>query len=157
MKPVLVLALGNPLAGDDAIGCVVAQRLAADATIAERADVVCCGSDLFRQAHELAGRSRIILVDAALSDSPTLRVRSAPHPLPAEDRRIHAHALDPVGAMDLLRSLEPGVAATDTWWLLIEVPQVAMTPGLSAGTAAHLPEALAALQALVLQAPIGPS
>ena len=157
MKPVLVLALGNPLVGDDAIGCVVAERVAADPEVAARADINCGGTDLFRRAPELAGRNRIIIVDAALTDAPDLQVRAVPHPPPAEDRRSHAHALDPVGAVNLLRSLDAAIAAADTWWVLIEVPRVALHPGLSAGAAAHLPEALAAVRRLVLEVAVPPS
>ncbi|NJD09243.1 MAG: hydrogenase maturation protease, partial [Gemmatimonadetes bacterium] len=78
MKPVLVLALGNPLAGDDAIGCVLAERLAAEPEVIARADVICAGTDLFRQARELAGRARLLLVAAALPAAPPLSVRVVP-------------------------------------------------------------------------------
>jgi hydrogenase maturation protease len=153
MKPVLVLALGNPCAGDDGIGCAVAERISADAELAARADVVCAGTDLFRHARELAGRSRVIIVDAALGDGRELEVRAIPHPPPTSDRRSDAHALDPVGAVSLLRSLEPDIAAAEIWWLLIQVPQVALHAGLSPEAADRLPEAAAEVRRLVLDSP----
>jgi hydrogenase maturation protease len=105
----------------------------------------------------MAGRSRLILVDAALTDAPVPSVRALPHPPPAQDRRVHAHALDPVAALNLLRSLDPALAAAETWWLLIEVPQVALGPGLSATAHAHLPAAVAELRRLVLEPPAADS
>lgn len=149
MKPIVIVALGNRLAGDDAIGPLVADAFLADARLAALADVVCAGTDLFRLADQLRGRERIILVDAALTTEPELQVHASHHPPTALERRMHAHALDPVGAMDLLRALDPRVAATETWWLLIDVPEVRLGPGVSAETAAHVPEAVAHLAHLV--------
>jgi hydrogenase maturation protease len=153
VKPVLVLGLGNPVAGDDGIGCLLAGRLAAEPELAERADVICAGSDIFRRAAELAGRRRVVLVDAALTTEATCSVRVLPHPPPAPERRVHAHALDPVAAITVLRSVEPAIAAAETWWLLVDVPQLALGPGLSDSAAALFPEALEALRRLVLELP----
>jgi len=153
MKPVLVLALGNALAGDDAVGGEVARALTTDPAADALADVVLAGTDLFRHAHEMNGRRRVVIVDAALGTGDVASVRVLPHPLPAAERRSHAHALDPVGAVDLLKSLVPELAATEIWWLLVEVPEVAAARGLSAITAAQVPEAVAALRSLVLGTP----
>jgi hydrogenase maturation protease len=149
MKPVLVLALGNPLVGDDGVGGGLARLAAADPEISARADVINAGTDLFRQATQLPGRQRIIIVDAALTTAAVSAVRVVPHPPPAADRRSSAHALDPVAAVQLLRSVLPEVAAVAIWWLLIEVPEIRSGPGVSPASGALLPQALAALRELV--------
>jgi hydrogenase maturation protease len=151
LKPVLVLALGNQLAGDDALGCWLAEQAAADPELSARADVICAGTDIFRRAGDLAGRDRIIILDAAIGGAGAASVRVLPHPLPPASRRSNAHALDPVAALDLLRSLEPAIAAAEVWWLLVEVPGVTLGPQISADAAARLPEAMAVLRRLVLE------
>ena len=150
MKPVLVLALGNSLAGDDAVGGLLADRLVTDAEVMREADVVCGGTDVYRCDAVLAGRTRVVIVDAALTDDADLFVRTMPHPLPTEWRRSHAHALDPAAAISLLRALQPEIGAADIWWILVDVPGIALGPGLSAAVEGHLHEALEAVRRLVL-------
>lgn len=151
MKDVLVLALGNVLAGDDAVAHEVLRGLEADTEVRALADLVAAGTDLFRQAEHMAGRSRLVIVDAALGDGPTPSVQVLRHPLPGAARRAHAHALDPVGALDLLRSIEPAIAALETWWLLVDVPEVTTGAGLSAAVRPLVPAATARLRELVLE------
>lgn len=150
MKDVLVLALGSVLAGDDAVAHAVLRGVAGDPDVCARADLVAAGTDLFRQAEQMAGRARLVIVDAALSDAGTPSVQALRHPLPGRARRAHAHALDPVGALDLLRSIEPRIAATETWWLLVDVPEITLRSGLSPAVRQLVPAAAARLRELVL-------
>lgn len=152
MKPVLVLALGNSLAGDDAAGLELATLAAADPDISSHAEVIHAGTDIFRHAHLLAGRHRVVLVDAALKSGGGVAIRLLSHPLPTAERRPNAHALDPVAAVQLLRSVIPELAAAEIWWLLIELPSVALGVGLSPAARDALPPALAALREVVLRA-----
>jgi hydrogenase maturation protease len=150
VKPGLVLALGNPLAGDDGVGWLLAERLAADAQIRREADVVCAGTDVYRCSEALAGRQRVVIIDAALSAAADLRVRTVAHPPPAGERRSSAPALDPVAAVSLLRELQPELQGAEIWWVLLDVPEIALGVGLSAGAARQLPEAVEAVRQLLL-------
>ena len=63
MKPNLVLGLGNPLMGDDGIGCVLAERLASDPRLPADTEVLVAGSDLLRFAGRMEYRQRVILIE----------------------------------------------------------------------------------------------
>lgn len=153
MKPVLVLALGSPLAGDDDVAAHVLAALAADPAVADVAELVTAGTDLFRHADRIPGRERLVLVDAALSSAPAPRVTVHPHPPPAaETRRTHAHDLDPVAALELLRRSDPAIAAVPAHWLLVEVPELALGSGLSPAAAALVADAARTLRFLVAPA-----
>src|ERR1039458_2331996 len=82
-KPRLVLGLGNPLMGDDGAGARVAEMLAADSAVTDRAEVFAAGTDLLRSMERIDGRERVILVDAVeCGDEPgRISVRS-------EERRV---------------------------------------------------------------------
>ena len=151
MKAVLVLALGNVLAGDDAVAHEIVRAVAADPQVSGCAELVAAGTDLLRQAQLMPGRRRMIIVDAALSDEPAPRVCARAHPLPPSARRAHAHALDPAGGLELLRMLHPSIAAVETWWLLVDVPEISLRPGLSDAAQSVVPAAAAQLRELVLR------
>ena len=63
-KPILILGLGNPLRGDDGVGCQVAEALARQ-TLPPDVEVMDGGTPGVGLLHMLAGRRRVILVDAA--------------------------------------------------------------------------------------------
>lgn len=68
MKPILILGLGNPLQGDDGIGCRVAQELAGasvSAHLPDDVEVMDGGTPGIGLVNLLEGRVRVILVDAA--------------------------------------------------------------------------------------------
>lgn len=151
MKPVLVLALGNPLVGDDDVGAHVLAALADDPAVTDVAELGRGGTDLFRLAERIAGRSRLVLVDAALGTG-AAQVALRPHPPTAPgERRTHAHDLDPVASLELLRRHDPAIAAVPAWWLLLEVPELAFRNGLSDDARALVDDAAAQLRALLLE------
>lgn len=68
MKPILILGLGNPLQGDDGIGCRVAQELvgaSVSADLPDDVEVMDGGTPGIGLVNLLEGRERVIIVDAA--------------------------------------------------------------------------------------------
>lgn len=63
MKPILILGLGNPLQGDDGVGCRVAQELEAR-TLPDNVDVIDGGTPGIGLLNLFEGRRRVIIVDA---------------------------------------------------------------------------------------------
>lgn len=64
MTPTLVLALGNPLRGDDGVAQAVLAALEHRA-LAEQVELVDAGTPGLQTALLVAGRSRVIIIDAA--------------------------------------------------------------------------------------------
>jgi hydrogenase maturation protease len=140
MKPRLVLGLGGPLSGDDAVGLRLAERLAAEPRLPADVDVIAGGTDLLRLGDHLAGRTHVVLIDAVLADD---RAAAEPlvveHPLPGLDRRqLHAHHLSAGQALDLLRLARPELARTRYTWFLVPVYNVDPGADLSPTVAAAL-------------------
>lgn len=70
MKPILILGLGNPLQGDDGIGCRVAEDLEQGALLAttptrDDVEIMDGGTPGVGLLNFLQGRKRVIIVDAA--------------------------------------------------------------------------------------------
>ncbi len=128
MKPTLLIGLGNPLMGDDAVGQAVAARVASDSRLPEDVEVVCGGTDLLRYAGRMEGRSRVIVIDALEDDAEPGSIMvfdGAARGL--DDRQEHAHHLS---AVQCLRLLQMTVPARFTL-LGISVPSVRMESQLS--------------------------
>jgi hydrogenase maturation protease len=64
VKPILILGLGNPLQGDDGVGCRVAQELEGR-TLPEDVEVMDGGTPGVGLLNLFTGRQRVIIVDAA--------------------------------------------------------------------------------------------
>ena len=64
VKPVLILGLGNPLQGDDGVGCRVAQELEGH-TLPDEVEVMDGGTPGVGLLNLFEGRQRVIIVDAA--------------------------------------------------------------------------------------------
>lgn len=108
MKPELVIGLGNPLMGDDCVGHIVAERLADDPRLPEGVEVLCGGTDLLRCAGQMAGRRRVIVIDA-LQDGgePGEIVAVKQADVELDPHQAHAHHLSAVQAMRLLDMNSP--------------------------------------------------
>ncbi len=150
MKPRLALGLGGALAGDDAVGLVLAERLAADPRLPPDVEAIAGGADLLRLGALLAGRRRVILVDAVEARPGDAGPVVGDHPLPGlEARQGHAHHLSAVQALELLLLSEPGLAGTRFTWFLVPVAATAPGDDLSPALARALPDLTAAILRLL--------
>jgi len=106
--PLLVIGLGNPLMGDEGIGCVVARRLAADPGLPAHAEVLCGGTDLLRYADQIEGRARVVLIDAVDNgDEPGTVTAWRDNFDGLDDRQEHSHHLSVIQAIKLLQAIHP--------------------------------------------------
>jgi len=143
MKPVLVVGLGNPLMGDDGVGCAVAERLASDPRLPEWVEVICGGSDLLRYSGAMEGRSRVVVIDAIQDESNPGGVTVFDESLSGlDDRQSHAHQLSAAQAIHLLRTVTPA-----RYTLVgVSVSSVTAAAGLSPTLENRMPEILAAVR-----------
>ncbi len=149
-RPVLVLGLGGSLAGDDAIGLVLARALAREPRLPSAVEVQEGGADLLRCAPELVARRRVVLLDAVEAEKDETEPLVGDHPLPGLDARPqHAHPLSAVQARALLRLLEPELARVRFTWFLVPVRSAGPAPALSPDLAARLPELISAALAIL--------
>jgi len=180
-----VLAVGNPSRGDDALGPLAAERLAALAL--PGVEVLTDFQLQVEHALDLLGRRLIVFVDAAASGAapfelrplaPAAQVSPAAPGLPrsatsygsrnlssAADASFSSHSLSPAAAASFSsHSLSPA-AVLDTYrrltggepppsmLLAIRGYDFALGAPLSTAAAANLHSALAALTAVLQQAP----
>ena len=110
MKPLLVIGLGNPLMGDEGVGCHVADRLAADPRLPEHVEVISGGTDLLRYADRMEGRGRVVIVDA-IQDGAILRPRQSGAGNPACRRLFSRRGLAPSNPSTAGGAAEPGTVA----------------------------------------------
>ncbi len=144
----LIVGLGGALAGDDAVGLELARRVAADPRLPPDTEVLEGGPDLLRLAPALLGREHVVLVDAVAGRPGEKDPVVQEHPLTdADDRQGHAHQLSAVQALDLLRLLEPALAAVRFTWFLVPVTTIRPSPELSPELAARLAALVNALLA----------
>ncbi len=148
MKPLLVLGLGNPLMGDDGAGARVAEMLARDSTVTDRAEVLTAGTDVLRSMERIDGREHVILVDAVECGGGPGRISVLEEPL-FEERQEQAHCLSAAQAVELMRSAVPGLRETRFTWVLVHVASVKANEGLSAEVAAAVPVAAAVVKGLL--------
>jgi hydrogenase maturation protease len=151
MKPLLAIGLGNPLMGDDGVGCAVAEQLASDPRLPECAEVICGGTDLLRYADQMEGRSRVVVVDAVEGDMEPGSIVTFEGAGPElGECQDHAHHLSAVQAIRLL-GMTKSVRCT---LLGISVSSVAIGTGLSPTVGARMPTILdRVLQELGRQTP----
>lgn len=91
---VLILGIGNPLRGDDAVGWIAAERLAE--TIHDpRVEVVPCHQLLPEMAGQIARADIVVFIDASKTGTPgTWRIEELPPPNPAAPGPV-THHFDP--------------------------------------------------------------
>ncbi|MCX7838718.1 MAG: hydrogenase maturation protease [Anaerolineae bacterium] len=98
MKPILILGLGNPLQGDDGVGCRVVQALQAR-PLPNNVEVLDGGTPGIGLLNLIEGRARVIIVDAAEMGL-----------APGEFRRFTANQVTLTGAAQRLSLHRSGVA-----------------------------------------------
>lgn len=138
--PLLVLAVGNPSRGDDALGTLFLERAQARLADAERAGDVEFLTDFQLQpehALDLVGRRLVVFVDASTRATlpyECLRVE------PARDASFSTHALSPAAVLDTFRRIcgEP----PESYVLAIRGERFELGEGLSEAAEAHLDAAV---------------
>ena len=137
--PVLVLAIGNPSRGDDALGPLAAQRL----TELDLPGVEVLTDFQLQVEHalDLLGRRLVVFVDAAASGSGPYELR----PLePRADVRHTSHSLSPAAVLDAYLRLT-GNAPPSSCLLAIRGYGFELGAPLTAAASANLQVALASL------------
>ena len=137
--PVLVLAVGNPSRGDDAIGPELAARL--EAAAMPGVEVIVEFQLQVENALDLVGRERVVFVDAGTGT-----------PAPFELTRIHpaaeflhtSHALSPEAVLATYRRVT-GEEPPEAWVLCVRGESFELGESLSAAAASHLGAAWPAL------------
>lgn len=108
MKPILVLGLGNPLQGDDGVGCRVAQTLEA-LPLPDDVEVMDGGTPGVGLLNLLDGRDQVIVIDAAeMEREPGTVIRFRPEDvtLTGSNQRFSLHRSGVADALSLARALE---------------------------------------------------
>ena len=106
VAPLLVFGWGNPSRGDDALGPLLAEQLAERARVRLPAGRLECLTDFQLQiehALDIAGRQRVLLVDAALGLATPFAVRPV---APAPQAGFTTHALAPEALLKVYCDLE---------------------------------------------------
>ena len=129
---VLVLAVGNPSRGDDAIGPELAARL--EAAALPGVEVITEFQLQVENALDLVGRQRVIFVDAGTGTPAPFELR----PLaPADDFLHTSHAISPEAVLATYRRVT-GEAPPEAWVLCVRGESFELGEPLSVPAAAHL-------------------
>jgi hydrogenase maturation protease len=108
MKPILILGLGNPLQGDDGVGCRVVQALEGR-TLPGDVEVMDGGTPGVGLLNLFEGRRRVIIVDAAeMGEAAGSVVRFRPEDvtLTGSAQRFSLHRSGVADALALARELK---------------------------------------------------
>jgi hydrogenase maturation protease len=152
--PILVLAVGNPSRGDDAVGPLLAEQLctwlARHPDIAPWVEVICEQQWMVEHALDLPGRSRVLMVDARLADtSPAIGLVSvAPRP---SAWPVNSHHSSPGQLLALCNTLLD-TAPPPASLLTLTGHDFSLGAGLSVATQAHMHEAWQAMEEWLLAA-----
>jgi hydrogenase maturation protease len=134
----LLLALGNPLMGDDGVAWHLARVLEADPRLPADVEVAWGGTDLLRCAEMLEGRRQVVLLDAMEGDEAGEVVELDPWSEGLDDAQTGPHGLSAVAALRLLAAAAPGHLAADVRLLGVTVTAAAAGEGLSPALEARL-------------------
>ncbi len=152
--PLLVIGIGNPSRGDDALGPLFIERaeiLLADELARGHLELLTDFQLQLEHALDLAGRARVVFVDAAVNLAAPFRHTR----LTAPGRPLHAtHAMSPEQVLDTYRQVwgEP----PEAWVLAIHGERFELGDGLSALAAESLDAALAFFMDELRRAPTTP-
>lgn len=138
--PLLVLAVGNPSRGDDALGPALAERL--EAAALPGVEVITDFQLQVEHALDLVGRRTVIFVDAGSETPAPFEWR----PVTAAADFLHtSHALSPEAVLQTYERVEGG-QAPDAWVLCVRGESYELGAALSAAGAIHLEAAWPALR-----------
>jgi hydrogenase maturation protein HypF len=145
VAPLLVVGVGNPSRGDDALGPHAIERLGealARGVAAREVELLTDYQLQIEHVLDLAGRARVVFVDASLSArAPFEHARV----FARRDRSISTHAMSPEALLETFRATlgEP----PEAWALAIRGERFELGEGLSEPARAHLDAAVAFLVA----------
>lgn len=149
--PTLVVAVGNPLCGDDGFGPLVLRRLRELPEPARQADLLLAHTDLLAHLDRLAQHASLVLVDAVLDPTGGHDVRVFEElelltwPM---DRDRTGHQISPLLALRLLRVLYP-LLSVRIHLVGLCITEISLGRGLAhAGAVDHGVEAVLGLAAL---------
>ena len=145
--PVLVLAVGNPSRGDDALGPLAAGRI--EAQRLPGVEVLTDFQLQVEHALDLLGRERVVFVDAAAAGPVSFELTAL---APAADDSASTHRLSPAAVLDAYHRLT-GKAPPPAQLLAIRGHAFELGAPLTAAAAEHLEAALAALAAAIASEP----
>jgi hydrogenase maturation protease len=137
--PVLVIAVGNPSRGDDAIGPELASRL--DAASLPGVEVISEFQLQVENALDLVGRERVIFVDAGTGTPAPFELRSA---RPAADILHTSHAISPEAVLATYEKVT-GNPAPESWVLCVPGESFELGEELSGAAGARVEQAWPAL------------
>jgi hydrogenase maturation protease len=140
--PVLVLAVGNPSRGDDALGPALAARL--EGAALPGFEVIVEFQLQIENALALGGRERVIFVDAGAGTPAPFELRRA---APAADFLHTSHALSPEAVLATYERVTADVSP-ETWVLCVRGEAFELGEGLSEAAGRHLEAAWQQLRQL---------
>jgi hydrogenase maturation protease len=137
--PVLVIAVGNPSRGDDALGPELAARL--EAAALPDVEVITEFQLQVENALDLVGREQVIFVDAGAGTPAPFDLRPA---IPVEGLLHTSHALSPGAVLATYRRIMDA-APPEAWLLCVRGESFELGAGLSPTAVRHLEDAWRAL------------
>jgi hydrogenase maturation protease len=137
--PVLVLAVGNPSRGDDAVGPELAARL--EAAALPGVEVITEFQLQVENALDLEGRERVVFVDAGTGTPGPFELRQA---TAAEDFLHTSHAISPEAVLATYKRVT-GKEPPEAWVLCVRGESFELGEGLSQAAAAGVESAWPAL------------
>jgi len=148
--PLLVLGIGNPSRGDDALGPTFVERagaLLAPEILGGRLELLTDFQLQIEHALDLEGRSRVFFVDASVSASPPFELTRV---MPEVGAAFTTHAMSPAAVLETHRKVagEP----PEAWLIAIRGERFELGEPLSGPASENLEAALAALVAEVRRA-----
>ena len=139
--PRLVIAVGNPSRGDDALGPLIAERLAA--LDLPGVEVLVDFQLQIEYALDLRGREEVIIVDASVSGDAPFTLEAI---FPGGDASVTTHALSPQALLAGYRALT-GEAPPPAYLLAVRGNSFELGEGLSGEARDGLERAFVALLA----------
>jgi len=149
MKPILILGLGNPLQGDDGIGCRVAEELvgaSVTAPLPDDVEVMDGGTPGVGLLNFFEGRKRVIIVDAAeMGIAPGEFRGFTPHEitLTGSSERFSLHRSGVADALALAEALK--IELPEIIFFGVQPASVAWRDSLSPQVQAAVPQVIEAV------------
>jgi len=156
VKPRLLLALGNPLMGDDGVAWHLLALLRVESRLPEDLELAWGGTDLLACAPRLAGRREVILLDALLDDVPGELVELDPASAELAAEAPGAHTFPVPAALRLLRAARPELRGVPVRMLAVSVAGATVGKRLSPALTARLPALVEGVIAVSMRAQYAP-